>query len=96
MFLDDMLANDLHHGLVTDVSSGHRDGAPDVVTAPLAPAPVPLSSLQAGHSTGDVKAALGTQAQVITEVVLQLESSKFFLFFCSILSPLCRASLPGL
>ena len=70
MWLEDMLANDLRHGLVTDVSSGHRDETPDVVAAPLAPAPVPLPSLEAGHATGDVKAALGTQAQVITEVIL--------------------------
>ena len=76
-----MLANDLHHGLGTDISSGHRDRAPDVVTAPLAPASLPLPPLEAGHSTGNVQAALGAQAQVITEIILRLEISKFKLSF---------------
>ena len=84
----------LSHGLVADVSPGHGDRAPDVVTAPLAPAHVTLPPLEAGHTTGEVKAALGAQAEVITQIILKCWH--YFNITLVVILPLCTASRPGL
>ena len=57
------------------------DGGAEVVAAPLAPRGLGLAGLQLAHPGLHIQAALGAQAEVLTQVVLK-NTHKRYLLLC--------------